>query len=56
MFLFIILALMLIILLVVVGSVLAIGGAGFILIFGDVIVCAAILAGIMYLLGKRKKK
>jgi hypothetical protein len=31
-------------------------GAGTILVFGDVIVCAAIIAGILYLIIKKKNK
>ena len=56
MFLFMLLAIILILLLVVVIGAIALGGTAFVLIFGDVIVCAAIIAGIMYLLFKRKNK
>ena len=56
MFLFIILAVILFILLVFVVAGLGAGGAGFIIIFADVIVCMAIIIGIMYLIIKRKRR
>lgn len=53
MILFIILALIAIILVVVVVASVAVGGAGFIIIFGDVIVCVAILVGICVAIARR---
>lgn len=53
MVLFLILALIAIILLIVVIFSVAIGGAGMIIIFGDVIVCIAIIVGICYLIARR---
>lgn len=50
-----ILAIILILLTVIVVAAVAIGGTAFIVIFGDVIVCIAIIAGIIYWLVKRKK-
>lgn len=46
----------LIILVAVVGTAIAVGGASFIIIFGDVIVCMAIIIWIVKCLIKRRKK
>lgn len=51
-----ILAIILVLLLAIVIAAVTLGGAAFIVIFGDVIVCIAIIAGIIYWLVKRKKK
>lgn len=58
MFLFAILAIILIILVLFMVVAIGIGGAGTIIIFGDVIVCAAIIIAIMKKLisGRRKRK
>lgn len=55
MVLFTILALILLILVVITIVAVAIGGAGFIIIFGDVIVCIVLIALLIKLLAKRKK-
>ena len=56
MLLFVILAIMVIILTVITALVIATAGAGFILVFGDVIVCIAIIIFIIKLIFKRKNK
>ena len=56
MILALILAIILITLLVIVIAAVTIGGTAFIVIFGDVIVCIAIIAAIIYWLVKRKRK
>lgn len=54
MFLFIILLLILLILTVITILAISVGGAAFILLFGDVIVCIFIIAWIIKLLAKRR--
>ena len=56
MILALILAIIVVILAVIVIAAVSVGGAAFIVIFGDVIVCIAIIAGIIYWLVKRKRK
>jgi hypothetical protein len=56
MLLFIILALILLILWVVTVLAVSVGGAGAIILFGDVIVCMAIIIWIMRRISKRKKR
>lgn len=56
MILFIILAITLMTLIAVTILAIGVGGAGFIVVFGDVIVCIAIVVFIMSLIVKRKKK
>ena len=56
MILFIILAITLMTLIAVTILAIGVGGAGFIVVFGDVIVCIAIVVFIMILIVKRKKK
>ena len=56
MFLSIILSIITLILLVFVALVVCIGGAGFILIFGDVIICIALIVWIIRKLTKKKRK
>lgn len=56
MFLFIILAIILSILVTITALVIAVGGAGFIIIFGDVIVCILIIGWIMKKLTTKKKR
>ena len=51
-----ILTIVLVLLAIIVITAVAIGGTAFIIIFGDVIVCIAIIAGIILWLVKRKKK
>jgi hypothetical protein len=55
MILFCILALILLILAVIVVAAIGIGGAGFIVIFGDVIVCMVFIALLIKFLMKRRK-
>ena len=56
MILFTILLLTLIILTVITVALASVAGAGIVIIFGDVIVCAVFIAIIMRYLVKRKKK
>lgn len=56
MFLFIVLAIILAILVTITALVLAVGGAGFIIIFGDVIVCVFLIGWIMKKLTTKKKR
>ena len=56
MILFTILTLILLILTVITLAAIAIGGAGFIIIFGDVIVCIVFITMLIRFLAKRKKK
>ena len=56
MILFIIMALTVILLTVITVAALSVGGAALIIIFGDVIVCVAILIWIMKRLFGRKRK
>ena len=56
MILFTILLITLTIIAIVSVLVLSVGGAAFIVIFGDLVVCMAIIIWIMRLLAKRKKK
>lgn len=51
-----ILAMILVLLLAITIAAIVLGGTAFIVIFGDVIVCIAIIAGIIYWLVKRKRK
>lgn len=51
-----ILATILVILTMIVVTAIAVGGAGFIVVFGDVIVCIFIIAWIIKRLASRKKK
>ena len=53
---FTILAIMAVMLIISAVLILSVGGATFIIIFGDVIVCVAIIIGILKRLFKRKKK
>lgn len=53
MILFIVLALIALVLLIVVVTSVAVGGAGFILMFADVIVCIAIIVGICIAIARR---
>ena len=56
MILFSILAIILAILVVIAIAVLAVGGAAGIVIFGDLIVCIALIVFLMRIMIKRKKK
>lgn len=56
MFLFMILAAIILLLLVFIVTVIAVGGAIFTVVFGDVIVCIFIFGAIGYWLIKRRKK
>lgn len=51
-----ILALILILLVALVIMAIAVGGSTFIVLFGDVIVCAAIIGWIIYKLAQKRKK
>ena len=42
-------------LIVIAVSAIVVGGAGFIIIFGDVIVCIAIIGWIIYMLTRKRK-
>ena len=55
MLLFVILAVMAVVLLFTVITSVAVGGAGFILVFGDVIVCIAIIVGICVAIVRSKR-
>ena len=55
MILFSILALTLLILTVITVVAISIGGAGFIIVFGDVIVCIVLIALLIKILTKRRK-
>lgn len=56
MILFVILLLTVLVLMVITVAALSIGGAAFIITFGDVIVCIAILIWILKRLFRKKKK
>lgn len=56
MVLFTILLIMFVCLVAFAVFVIGVGGALFTVIFSDVIVCIALIAGLLYLLYKRKKK
>lgn len=56
MILFAILAIIALIVLIVAIALISVGGAGFIVIFGDLIVCVAIIVFIIKLLSKRRKR
>ena len=55
MILFTILASILLVLVVITVSAIAIGGAGFVIVFGDVIVCIVLIALLIKLIAKRKR-
>lgn len=55
MFTFIVLVMVLLMLLIVTAIIIAIGGSAFILVFGDLIVCIAIIVWIIKRIRKKKK-
>lgn len=56
MFLLFVLTIMLICLVIFVAAAIAVGGAGFVIVFGDVIVCIGVIGFLIYLIVRKKRE